>query len=817
MRAKTIRRSMMAIGLALQAMSASAQPPSEPAGATQSGADQLQDIIVTARKREESIEKVPVIETVVTGKTLDNYAAQDLKSLAQDVPDLVIGSNIEDFGQQISIRGIGNTTLNATVDQSVSLNIDGMQINQGLAYSTGLFDVGQVEVLEGPQALFYGKSTTGGVISLRSADPTDTTEVIARAGYEFEAEEKRGELIFSGPVSDTLKLRLATLYTSQEGDFQNLAVGIPELGGLTPQYRDFWPQTEYIVRGTALWTPTEKFDARLKLNYDHLDNSGNDAGLKMTSCPNGVGPFFGIQFLSPQDNCQQANHNFYIVDLNPAAYPGIRNNGVPFNDLSQYFGTLEANYHAARDLTFTSVTGFYKLVESDLFNGTETGAAGTLYAFDNNFDIRNLTQELRANSDYDGPFNFTAGAYYQQSEMNEPLRGLYNQFLGLGLPVLFQQGSFFLHTDAYSVFEQMRYKIVPTLEFAAGVRWSHEVRDITEINTGAVSSYPGPGSNIGVIDTGVPRTISDHINPEITLTYTPTNDMTLFGAFKEASKSGGFQTTILQPAGHDLSFSDEDVKGGEVGMKSFFFERRASLNISAYKYEYSNLQAGENVDTAQGLIVRTINTGKADVWGFESSARYLPDIVSGLTLRGAVNYNHARFTSFDNAPCWGGQTIAAGCSQQFDSFTGLYTAQNFRGRPLTGAPDWTANLGFDYERPLPNGMKLGLGSMTHYSDGFYTDLAERYDMIQRAYVKTDVNLRLSARDDRWQVSLVGLNLGDILTTGYCANSPFQSGGLAAAFGLQETGGTKGGIQDGVACAIDRGRELWLRVEFRPRL
>ena len=191
MRAKAILRSVIAIGLALQALPAAAQPPGEPTGSAQSGAGQLEEIIVTARKREESIEKVPVIETVVTGKTLEDYASQDLKALAQDVPDLVIGSNIEDFGQQISIRGIGNTTLNASVDQSVSLNIDGMQINQGLAYSTGLFDVGQVEVLEGPQALFYGKSTTGGVISLRSADPTDTPEVIARGGYETEAEEKR--------------------------------------------------------------------------------------------------------------------------------------------------------------------------------------------------------------------------------------------------------------------------------------------------------------------------------------------------------------------------------------------------------------------------------------------------------------------------------------------------------------------------------------------------------------------------------------------------------------------------------------------------
>src|SRR6266404_1306104 len=114
--------SAVTTGFALQALSA---------------ADELEEITVTARKREESILKVPVIETAVSGKTLDQFETHDLKSLAQEVPALQIGTNIGNFGNQVSIRGIGNTTLNGTVDQAVSLNLDGVQMTQGMAYSTG--------------------------------------------------------------------------------------------------------------------------------------------------------------------------------------------------------------------------------------------------------------------------------------------------------------------------------------------------------------------------------------------------------------------------------------------------------------------------------------------------------------------------------------------------------------------------------------------------------------------------------------------------------------------------------------------------------
>ena len=145
------------------------------------------EIIVTARKRQESILKVPVVLTAVTGEQLTSTQVTSVTDLPRLVPGLVIAGNILSIGPQVTIRGVGTSSFDPGVDQSVSLNIDGLSLGQGLAFGSAMFDVGQVEVLKGPQALFYGKSSPGGVISLRTADPTDKFEVIASAGYEIEA------------------------------------------------------------------------------------------------------------------------------------------------------------------------------------------------------------------------------------------------------------------------------------------------------------------------------------------------------------------------------------------------------------------------------------------------------------------------------------------------------------------------------------------------------------------------------------------------------------------------------------------------------
>jgi iron complex outermembrane receptor protein len=764
--------------------------------------DEPSEIIVTARKRQESILNVPVVETAIPQAQLDRFQVQDLKDLQTMVPGLLLGQAPASIGTQVSLRGVGTSSLDAGIDQSVALNLDGLQLTNGLAYSAGLFDLAQVEVLKGPQALFYGKNSPGGVISLRTADPTNEFEVIGRAGHEFEALENRGELIVSGPVNDTLRLRLATLYDKEDGYFHNRATPEPGTGALAPRY-DRTPHSESIVtRGTMLWMPTDQLDARLKLNYTR-DRTQEANELQLVSCPDGLGAPLGLQFIGNGD-CK-LDRNVAVVRLDPAAFPGIWNGGTPFLDTTQKFGTLELNYRLRRDLTLTSTTGYYDIVTDTGLNALTSGYAGSPIATFNHFTRRDFTEELRANSDLNGPLNFTAGAFYQDGRLTELIDFGGNTVLQLP-PVLVRQDET-VDIKSYSAFAQGRYQIVSELELAAGARWTHETRGITPYNL--ITGQPV------FVTLAKPKLSSDNLSPELTLTYKPVETLTLFGSYKKGYKSGSFTVTTPIFNGADISFGDEKVQGGEVGMKTRLLDRRLSLNVALYDYLYDGLQTSANDVASNGIpTVHTLNAGSAGIYGVDLDAGYRPAWLDGLGLHSSINWNHARFKALNNVPCWGGQLISEGCNQILDPTTGRYTSQSLSGDPLVRAPDWQVNVGFDYELALTDRLALVFSSNTQYSSKYLTNLGNRPDFYQSSFVKTDVTVAVkSAHSDRWEVALIGKNIGDKLTAGTCTNASIATGQilLPPTFG----GTTRNAAgSDELICDVNRGREVWLRVMYR---
>jgi iron complex outermembrane receptor protein len=782
------------------------------ATSVRAAADELTEIIVTARKRQESILNVPVIETAIPQAQLERFQTQDLKDIQKLVPGLLLGRSVASVGTQVSLRGVGTSSLDAGIDQSVALNIDGLQLTQGLAYSAGLFDLAQVEVLKGPQALFYGKNSPGGVISLRTADPTNEFELIGRGGHEFVAPENRGELIISGPVTDTLRLRLATMYDQDDGYFRNRAVPQSGTGALAPRY-DHTPYSKsFITRGTMLWTPSEQLDVRLKLNYaqDRIQEANE---LQLISCPDGLAPppSFPYQFIGNND-CK-LDRNLSVVSMDPAAFPGVRNGGMPFHNDTQNFGTLELNYHPQPDVTMTSTTGYYDLVTDTMLNGTESGFAATPLASFNHFTRRDFTQEFRANSEFDGPLNFTAGAFYQNGKLREYIdiggnTALVFPGLGIHVPAVIFTDKETIDIKSYSVFAQGRYKIIPDLELAGGARWTHETREITPYNLAT-------GQPV-FVSLATPKLSSDNISPEVTLTYKPVETMTLFGSYKKGYKSGSFTVTTPISNGADISFGDEKIQGGEVGVKTRLLDRRLSLDVAAYDYRYDGLQTSANQVAANGLtLVKTLNAGSADIYGVDLDAGYRPAWLEGFGVHSAINWNHARFKELNVVPCWGGQLISEGCNQILNPSTGRYTSQSLSGNPLVRAPDWQVNFGFDYELALSDQLALAFSSNSQYSSKYLTVLGNRADFYQKGFVKTDLTVALkSAKDDRWEVAVIGKNVGDKLTTSSCSNASVATGQILLPPTIGGTTRNAAGV-DELVCDIDRGREIWLRLMYKP--
>jgi outer membrane receptor protein involved in Fe transport len=496
-----------------------------------------------------------------------------------------------------------------------------------------------------------------------------------------------------------------------------------------------------------------------------------------------------------------------LVDMVPAAFPGIPNGGTAYNERTQTFGTLELNYHLRPDVTLTSVTGYYLLHSSSLFNTSGTGFNGPLLAVTNGFHRREWTEEFRANSDFSGPLNFTAGAFLQRAKFSDLVGLLGNATLGA--PPIVQKGTQTVDIKTNSVFGQLRYEIIPKLEIAFGARYTDEKRTDVGVDETTGVKIPVP-----LID---PEIHSKTTSPELTLTYRATDDLTVFGALKRGFKSGSFDTATPPTAEPSNAFGDEKVEGGEVGVKSRWLDRRLAFNLAWYNYRYTGLQVGAIIPVENGIpVTRTINAGSALVTGVESDFAYRPEWFEGLTLNGALNWNHAQFKTLDGVPCYGGQTIASGCNENFSPVVnggiGGFTTQNQSGLPLVRAPKWTTNFGFNYETDIGNDMKVILGSNTQFSSKYLTGLGLVH--YQKATFKTDLNLTLQGPNDRWEFALIGKNLNNALTSGNCTNSNAQGGLLP---GSQITGTNLAGPAgiDEIGCWMDRGREVWLRLTYKP--
>jgi iron complex outermembrane receptor protein len=301
----------------------------------------------------------------------------------------------------------------------------------------------------------------------------------------------------------------------------------------------------------------------------------------------------------------------------------------------------------------------------------------------------------------------------------------------------------------------------------------------------------------------------------------PTDGLMLYAAYKQAYKSGGFSiATLPTPTDPNNSFKDEKAEGGEIGLKSRLFDRQLDVNVAGYYYHYANLQVGVNEPAAQSngeIVALTENAGSARSFGIDLSAAYRPQAIKGLNVNGELNWNNARYTTLNNVPCWGGQTIALGCNELFSSATGLYTAQNLNRTPMIRAPDWQLNFGFGYDFSVWRDMRMALSNNNAFSSKFVRALAINRpdnDNYQTSYIKSDLSLSLFPADDRWEVAVIGKDINGKLTAGNCASSNLANGVL---FGGEITGGTTSGPA-GLAqnlCYTDPGPQIWLRLTVRP--
>ena len=725
------------------------------AGSAESAAPSqgLEEITVTARKRSESLQDVPVAVAVVSQADLANNLATDLSTIGELAPQVIIGRAITGTGAVITIRGISSSAVDSGLDQSVSADIDGVSMSRGRLVEAAQFDLQQVSVLEGPQALFFGKNSPAGVISIQSADPTNSTDGYVKGGYEFEALEKYGEFALNLPISDTLKSRVAFRYDYMDGWMRNVSAAGPNpfqpdafLPGAGPGNGIGPRGSEVSGRITLLWEPAEDFSAKLKITFNQ-ENLNSDDAYQESFCQGQTVPT--ILGVAERDGTCSINMHRSESDL-PAIlavnYP-YGNDGVPFETSNLALASLSLNKSFGK-VALTSTTGYYDQDRSGSYGADQSDYTQIWVAESEHYRLVN--EELRLNTDFAFPLNYAGGVYYEYSHRDwsnaVDLLNIYNPPANN-----YTTSDTFANNagETYSAFLQARWTIVPSLEFDAGARYTSDFKKATLVNGFDNPSAPLVGVSLYPSNTPLyPRYSSDNVSPEATLTWKPEANQTLYGAFKTGYKAGGISNAALLPAdatASNVQFGPEKTNGFEIGYKAELFDHTLRWDVTAYRYNYNGLQVTGYIPTAFRYTIE--NAAKARTQGIQSSFEWLA--IDHLSFSGNFGFNRARYLEFPNAQCYDGQTVAQGC---------VNGVQNLAGQALVRAPNVTFRLGADYKAPFVRGSTADMSISGNYSSAYQT--ATDYDAggYQSSYWLLDAAIHLRTANEKYQISLIGRNL-----------------------------------------------------------
>lgn len=732
--------------------------------AQESGARVLEEIVVTARRQDETLQDVPVTITSVGGEQLANFQLDQAAEIAERIPNFRIQTGGSGSGGTLILRGVGSSAISAAFDSAVAFDIDGVSVARMRLVQAAFMDLEQVDVLKGPQSLYYGKSASAGVISFRSANPGDEFEAKIGAGYDPEQDGTYVEGFISSPVSDTFGVRLAARYSQTQDFFSNNAPGVAD---------NNFDEQDFNTRLTLAWTPSDSLSVNFKGTYTTHEASnaiGNSDIFCQGETSQGTN-FAGVTFDSGHD-CDPFDGVTQLGDIGPIhgqAFQG-RNNPDPFEDLDTILARVQVDWDINDNLTLTSVTGYFELDEEGSASyGYDINGFGSNIT---NNDTESFSQELRLAGEIGDRVSFLLGGFYQDRELifdtSQHAVGAAQISLGIfgtALDPLTGRTDDWqkVHTtdaETFSGFASITLQATERLEITAGARYSDEQRtqviDLPFIHSTFAlfgGAFLPAGFNSGDIDFD-----DDEISPEVTALYALNDSVNVFVAYKTGYKAGGIDNSALPSSSlavaaasgdfGDLIFESETGEGFEIGMKGRFYDGALRLDTTFFRYVYDDLQ----VQTFDPVAVQfsTSNAGELTSQGLEVDFTWLPQI-DGLSIYGSMALLSARFTE-DFAP----------------------QGVNLSGQEASGAADVAFNTGLDYARPLGGGLEWGVGLNVSFTDEYETQNALDNGFVQESFWLLNARAFVGSNDGRWKASVAGRNLTDEIVAITSGGRPFAN-------------------------------------------
>lgn len=751
----------------------------------------LEEIVVTAQKREQSLQDVPISVNVMTGDKMNEVGLNNIENLSAYVPNLVMSET--GIGNNIYIRGIGSG-INPGVEQSSAMFVDGVHYGRGQLYRAPIFDMQRVEVLRGPQSILFGKNAISGAISVLTAQPTDEFEGYISALYEPDHEEQEISLVLSGPLGESFAGRLAIRKRDMDGYIKN-----PFLSADEPN-RD-----ELTVRATFRWDVTDRFDATLKYEQNRFDVVGRQVEIiddvyfpagPIPTNPPGI-PYSQLQVGGfgqdptaldvTQDYSRSANADFS-------------------NNESDNF-TLTLNYDFANDVRLTAITGVLEYEYSELCDCDFSSAVVLEAPLAE--DYEQFSQEIRLISPGGANVDWIAGAFFQSNEQSSPdvtsfpsnsiLGPVADLLVGPGAGALFAgtgaTRSFTQETDSWSVFGQITWNVSDVFRLNLGLRYTDEEKDgarsvilaeafggapITPVSDpvrwGTATAIYANLLNVQVAGHDLSGTRSDDSTDFSVVAQWDTSDsVMLYGSVASGFKAGGFDTRSNSIPGSSaftipgvipvgtlvdgtFEFEDETALSYELGAKMRLAGGRADLNLAVFFTEFEDLQISQ-FDGGVGFNVG--NAAEADITGLELDGRW--QISEKFGMFGSFALLDFEFTMWETGVCYVTEPNVnpdGTCSRT--GATNQYVA------------DYSGTLGLDFFTPLGPSLEFRAALDINFTDEYFTAQNNDPLTIQDAYAKINLRLALGGHDGKWEVALLGRNLTDEVVVPYTNPVPLSS-------------------------------------------
>jgi len=688
----------------------------------------LEELIVTAQRREQSIQDVPISVSVVTDKFISENDVRSLQDLNGTIPGFYATNSVNYGAAPLSIRGIGgaNGGGNFFNDEPVAVYVDDVYISR-LSFSTAdLIDVESIQVLRGPQGTLYGRNSTAGALLLKTARPTEEFEGHLKLGFAEHGETRVSGAV-SGPLSNSVQARLAVGYSDRDGFGTNTFDG-SDIGG----------SDETTGRLSLRYAPSDVFTADLILETQ--DRSASPATIALAN----VAP------LTPSTPFIRRSDLDELLDSNSFAI-----NDPSSNDSDTSSGTLILNWQLG-GLTLDSVTAFrsYELVGAQDSDGTQF----TLFNNNGLLDSDQFSQELRLSSSTDN-FSWVVGAYYLTEDVIQDFT--INNFQGLFGAGTSATVNATQDTDALALFADVTWNVTDNLELIVGARYSDETKDFSNnLNVRTIrSSIPlpipfgpfPPGAQIpGGIPVAPPGFFTeeadfDDFTPRVVLNYRFNDNFSGYASYSQSFKSGGFNSFGLTPA-----FENEEIDAFEIGFKSTLANGRATLNGAIFSYDYTNLQVRLPVPTGG---VNILNAGEAEVQGAELELAW--QVSDQLKISANAAYLDTELNEFLTQEIPEDLRFLIGAPIPLNNV-------NAAGNELTRAPDVQYYISADYDFSLSSNLYANfLINYRFQDDVFFLETNQNTDTF-RSESSDEIGVRFTIRptSELWELGIFGQNISD---------------------------------------------------------